>query len=445
MRVAIIGTGYVGLVSGACLADRGHDITCVDLDQTKVDRINRGESPIHEEGLDSLLLRNVGDRLRATTDLAGAVRQAELTILAVGTPFDGQRIDLGQIRTAAQQVGAALAGSDEPHVVLVKSTVVPGTTDDVVAPILVEQSGRQLGEGLGVGMNPEFLREGKAVEDFMNPDRIVIGAADPRAAAKVRELYAGFPDAAVVVVNSKTAEMIKYTSNALLATLISFSNEIANLCAALGGVDVTDVQKGLHLDRRLMPMMEGGERIRPGVVSYLEAGCGFGGSCFPKDVRALIAQGQDAGMPMGLLREVIHVNEQQPKQMVERLERHFDDLDGVRVTVLGLAFKPGTDDVRESPALAIVRELRTKGATVTAFDPVASGEADKALQDDAIRYCDSLREAIEQAQAVMLVTRWDEFDQLPSLINGRERPPVVVDGRRVLDPDAFAIYEGIGV
>jgi UDPglucose 6-dehydrogenase/GDP-mannose 6-dehydrogenase len=445
MKVAIIGTGYVGLVSGVCLAEKGHDVTCVDIDADKVVRINRGEAPIHEEGLDELLRRNVGARLRATTELTGAVQASELTMIAVGTPFDGARIDLTYIRTAARQIGEALAGSDEPHVVLVKSTVVPGTTDDVVAPILEEASGRKVGEGLGVGMNPEFLREGKAVEDFMNPDRIVIGATDPQAAARIRRLYQVFESTRILEVNCKTAEMIKYAANSLLATLISFSNEIGNMCAALGDVDVVQVQEGFHLDRRFMPVLENGERMRPGFVSYLEAGCGFGGSCFPKDVKALIARGEEAGSPMRLLEQVIRINADQPMQMVERLERHFPELDGVEVAVLGLAFKPGTDDVRESPALPIVRYLRERGAGVRAFDPVAAHEADRALGDPGIRYVDTLAEAVHGADAIMLITRWDQFDRLAGLINGRENPPLVIDGRRMLDPSAFTRYEGIGL
>lgn len=444
MRVAIVGTGYVGLVSGACLAEKGHDVTCVDIDVDKVDRINRGESPIHEEGLDELLARNVGSRLRATLDLREAVRHAELTLIAVGTPFDGDRIDLRYVREASGQIGEVLATFDEPHVVVVKSTVVAGTTDSVVIPILEETSGRRVGETLGVGMNPEFLREGKAVHDFMNPDRIIIGAADRRTAEVTRRLYEVFEGAPVLEVNSSTAEMIKYTANALLATMISFSNEIANLCATLDGVDVVDVQRGVHLDRRFTPITEGGERVRAGFLAYLEAGCGFGGSCFPKDVKALIARGQDAGVSMGLLGQVVDVNTVQWRQMVLRLERHFPRLEGVHVAVLGLAFKPDTDDVRESPALPIVRYLRKKGARVYAFDPVAGPEAHQTLQDPDVIYCGSLEDAVRDAQAVLLVTRWAHFERLAAVLEGRPDPPVVVDGRRVLDPLAFPRYEAIG-
>ena len=433
MKVAIIGTGYVGLVSGVCLAEKGHDVTCVDIDAAKVDRINRGDAPIHEDRLQELLQRNVGTRLRATLDLEAAVRAADLTMIAVGTPFDGGTIDLTYIRQAAGQIGRALASFTEPHVVVVKSTVVAGTTDNVVIPILEETSGRTLGvnddnevvllgETLGVGMNPEFLREGVAVHDFMNPDRIVIGAADPLTARVTRELYDVFEDAPVLEVNCTTAEMIKYTANALLATLISFSNEIANLCATLDGVDVVDVQDGVHLDRRFMPIAADGDRVRPGFISYLEAGCGFGGSCFPKDVKALVARGREAGQPMGLLGGVLEVNANQWMQMVQRLEAHYPDLEGVRVAVLGLAFKPETDDVRESPALPIVKYLRERSADVRAFDPVASREADRALGDLGVTYADSMEAAIRDADAVLLVTRWDQFQALPTLLNGRENP-----------------------
>ena len=303
MRISIIGTGYVGLVSGACFAEIGHDCVCVDLDPSKVERINRGETPIHENGLEPMLKRLVGKRLRATTDLRQAVLDSDITFIAVGTPFDGQRIDLTYIREAARQIGEALREKSSYHVVVVKSTVVPGTTDDVVRPVLEQASGKKAGADFGVGMNPEFLTEGVAVDDFMKPDRIVIGGIDERAIDALDRLYSVFRDVDVVRTDPGTAEMIKYTANSLLATLISFSNEIANLCAAQK-VDVADVMKGVHLDRRFSPILAGGERVTPGLIADPWPGAGFGGSCFPKDVRALIAHGTSGGANMQLLSSV---------------------------------------------------------------------------------------------------------------------------------------------
>lgn len=445
MKVAVVGTGYVGLVSGACLAERGHHVVCVDVDPRKVEAINRGVSPIHERGLEALLRRHIGTRLRASTDLARAIQETELSLIAVGTPFDGREIDLTQVKTVAAQIGAALRGRHGYHVVVVKSTVVPGTTDRVVRPLLEEASGRKAGVDFGVGMNPEFLTEGEAVSDFMDPDRIVLGGMDEASVATLEELYADFEGVERLRTNNVTAEMIKYTSNALLATMISFSNEVGNLCAALGGVDVVDVMRGVHASRYLTATLPDGRRVAPGIVSFLAAGCGFGGSCLPKDVKALIAHGEKAGTPMGLLRAVIEVNARQPERVLDLLHRHFPSLAGVPVAVLGLAFRPDTDDMRESPALPIIERLLAEGARVCAYDPAAMPEARRILGPDRIRLCPTLDDAVADAEAVVLVTRWDQFRDLPRLLQGRERPPLVVDGRRLLDRHALDRYEGIGL
>ena len=445
MKISIVGTGYVGLVSGACLAEKGHEVTCIDIDRAKVDMINSGRPPIHEKGLAEILKRHAGNRLNATTDLEGAVVGSDLSMIAVGTPYDGTRIDLKYIEAAARQIGQALARKATYHMVVVKSTVVPGTTDGVVLPILEKASGKKAGEDFGVGMNPEFLREGEAVADFMAPDRIVLGAIDEKSLAALESLYSVFPDTNIVRTGTRTAEMIKYAANALLATMISFSNEIGNLCSTVGGIDVVDVMQGIHLDKRLSPLGPGGNRVVPGFTTYLEAGCGFGGSCFPKDVKALISHGNNLGMPMALLDAVIRTNAAQPMQLIELLRKHYDAFRGLSVAVLGLAFKPGTDDMRESPAIPVIRTLLAEGAVVTAFDPVARKEAEKLFDGQPIRYCDALRDTIADADAVILITRWEEFRALPQLLNGRSPAPVVIDGRRMLDKKDFDRYEGIGL
>lgn len=445
MRVSVIGTGYVGLVSGVCLAAKGHEVVCVDLDQGKVDDINRGVSPIYEEGLTELLHAHIGTSLRATTDLLGAVTSTEVSLIAVGTPFDGSEIDLRQVEEAARQIGVALGRKRSYHAVVVKSTVVPGTTDQVVGPIIEETSGATVGLDFGLGMNPEFLREGKAIEDFMNPDRIVLGGVDERTLEVLEALYEPFEGVDVLRTNNKTAEMIKYTSNSLLATMISFSNEIANLCSDIEGVDVRDVLTGVHLDKRLSPILPSGQRIVPSFTTYLEAGCGFGGSCFPKDVQALVAHGRKNGRAMPLLGAVLSINEGQPAEMLSLLARHFESLDGVPLAVLGLAFKPGTDDMRESPAIPIVKHLLAEGATVRAYDPVASENAEKLFGNDRITYCGSMAEAVEGVEAILLLTRWDEFEGIPSLLDGRASQPLLVDGRRMIEKREVTRYEGIGL
>ncbi|WP_035984966.1 UDP-glucose dehydrogenase family protein [Leptolyngbya sp. KIOST-1] len=445
MKVSVVGTGYVGLVSGTCLAEKGHSVVCVDIDQAKVDQINQGIPPIYEAGLEDMLKANVGTRLKATTDLRTAVMESQISLIAVGTPFRGDEIDLTFIKTVARQIGEVLKDKAEYHVVVVKSTVVPGTTDEVVLSILEEASGKKAGADFGVGMNPEFLKEGEAIPDFMNPDRIVLGGIDERSLAALRELYNVFEGVDQLETNCKTAEMIKYTANSLLATMISFANEIGNLCSAIGGVDVTEVTKGVHLDKRLTPILPSGERIVPTFTTYIEAGCGFGGSCFPKDVKALNAYGAKKGLPMQLLNAVIDVNAVQYKQVMTRLYKHFPNLDAVRVAVLGLAFKPGTDDMRESPAIPIVQELLAGSAKVKAFDPVATHEAQKIFENQPIQYCNSLAETVQDVDVVLLLTRWADFKALPELLQGVANPPLVIDGRRMLEKGAFARYEGIGL
>ncbi len=445
MKVSVVGTGYVGLVSGTCLAEKGHQVTCVDIDQAKVDQINQGLPPIYEAGLEEMLKANVGTRLNATTDLRDAVMNSEISLIAVGTPFRGDEIDLTFIKTVARQIGEVLKDKDTYHVVVVKSTVVPGTTDEVVLTILEEASGKKAGADFGVGMNPEFLKEGEAIPDFMYPDRIVLGGIDEKSLSVLREMYAVFEGVDQLETNCKTAEMIKYTANSLLATMISFANEIGNLCAAIGGVDVTEVTKGVHLDKRLTPILPSGERIIPSFTTYIEAGCGFGGSCFPKDVKALNAYGAKKGLPMQLLNAVIDVNAVQYKQVMDRLSKHFPSLDAVRVAVLGLAFKPGTDDMRESPAIPIVQELLAGSAKVKAFDPVAMHEAQKLFENQPIQYCETLAETIADVDVVLLLTRWADFNALPDLLKDVANPPLVIDGRRMLDKTTVQRYEGIGL
>ncbi len=367
----------------------------------------------------------------------------ELSLIAVGTPFDGNEIDLKYIRLVAEQIGTVLKDKSDYHLVVVKSTVVPGTTDGVVLPILEQASGKKAGADFGVGMNPEFLKEGEAIVDFMYPDRIVLGGIDDRSIDVLGELYAVFDGVDKIRTNTKTAEMIKYTANSLLATLISFSNEIGNLCAAVG-VDVVEAMHGVHLDKRFTPILPTGERIIPGSISYLAAGCGFGGSCFPKDVKALISYGTKAGSPMKLLDSVIEVNLAQPQKVIDLLKKQIPNLKGVKVAVLGMAFKPGTDDIRESPALPVTETLLKEGASVKAFDPIARHEAEKVFGSQ-VEFFDDLRDAIADVSAILIMTRWHHFLQIPELIAPLEKPPLVIDGRRMLDRKSVAQYEGIGL
>ena len=444
MKVSVIGTGYVGIVTGVCFAEKGHQITCVDVDQAKVDSINNGVSPIFERGLGELLKKHAGGQLHATTNLVDAVLQTELSVIAVGTPFDGREIDLTYIKAVSKEIGRALKDKSDYHVVIVKSTVVPGTTDAVVRPILEEASGKIAGIDFGVGMNPEFLTEGEAVNDFLFPDRIVLGGMDKATIDQQARLYEGFPGVEVQRTNNTSAEMIKYTSNALLATLISFSNEMANLCAAVKDVDIVDVMRGVHVSRYLSIDLPDGKRVQPPIISFLAAGCGFGGSCFPKDVKALAAYGERHHAPMHVLDAVLKVNEQQPQKIIQLLKKHFTSLKGVRISILGLSFRPDTNDMRESPAIPIIRSLLQEGAGVKGYDPVATDEARKIFSVQELMLSGSLSEALEKVDAVVLVTRWDEFRAVPELLKNKNPQPVFVDGRRLLDKTTIERYEGIG-
>jgi UDPglucose 6-dehydrogenase/GDP-mannose 6-dehydrogenase len=443
MHLSIVGTGYVGLVTGACLAELGHRVTCVDIDPARVAALNAGRPPIHEPGLEELLQRHAGGRLAATTDTAAAVADSELTFIAVGTPFNGREMDLAAVLAAAGQVGAALRDKPDYHVVVVKSTVVPGTTETRVRPVLEAASGKRAGLDFGLGVNPEFLSEGQAVRDCLAPDRLVLGGVDARTLDVLTALYQPFPaDIPRLRTNPRTAEMIKYASNTLLATLISFTNELANLGAALGGMDTVEVMRGVHLSQYFRGRNEEG---LPPLTAFLRAGCGFGGSCLPKDLSALIAHGRQAGEPMLLLDAVRRVNEQQPARVLQLLRQHLPQVRGARVTVLGLAFKPDTGDVRESPAFPILRGLLAEGAVVTAHDPVAVAEARRVLGDERVTFCQELAPALQDAAAVIVVTPWPEYRAVPALLHGREPAPLFVDARRAFARDSVSRYAGIGL
>ncbi|HEY3274024.1 MAG TPA: UDP-glucose/GDP-mannose dehydrogenase family protein [Methanocella sp.] len=427
MRISIIGTGYVGTVTGTCFAHMGHEVTCVDVDPERVKKINAGVPPIYEEGLEELLRAHAGKNLKATLDYDAAIANTDISFICVPTPTDADgKIDLRFIREASRSIGQRLKAKKSYHVVVVKSTVVPGTTVGTATPLLEQESGKKAGVGFGMGMNPEFLREGKAVYDFQHPDRIVIGADDPRAAAVIRELYSGYT-CPVLVTDTKTAEMIKYVSNAFLATKISFSNEVGNICKRLG-IDTYQVMEGVGLDARISP-------------HFLRSGLGFGGSCFPKDVKALIGKASEVDYEPLLLKTVLKVNDRQPEIAIGILKKHVPDLKGKKIAVLGLAFKNDTDDIRESRAIPLIGMLLSEGADVTAYDPMAAGHMKKVYPN--IRYAAKAGDALDGADACLIATEWDEFGKL----NGefaRMKKRIIIDGRKVVDPRGKdIIYEGL--
>jgi UDPglucose 6-dehydrogenase len=413
MKISIVGGGYVGLVSAACFAELGHSVNLIEIDGEKVEAINSARPLIYERGLEELLKVHAGRSLVATASYKDLDR-SEITMICVGTPprRDGEA-DLSMVASASRSIGEELMDGKGQHVVAVKSTVPPGTTELLVRPAVLESSCRDP-EEIGFVMNPEFLREGLAVEDFMNPDRIVVGSYDKKSGDLFEPIYRGI-DAPTVRTGLAAAEMIKYASNAFLATKISFSNEIGNVCKRLG-IDVYQVMKGVGLDHRIGP-------------HFLNAGAGFGGSCLPKDVAALIHLAKRLGEDPVLLRSAMEVNEQQPYRMVELLERRLGDLRGKRIAVLGLAFKDDTDDARESRSIPVIRELMRKGAMVAAHDPKANQSMARIIPE--IQYCYSSSEALKDAEGCLVMTEWPQFGDLgPEFELMKNR--LIIEGRRIL-------------
>lgn len=428
-RIAVIGTGYVGLVTGTCFAELGNEVVCVDTDAAKVASLRKGEVPFYEPGLSDLVTRNASvGRLRFSENSAEAVQASEVIFIAVGTPMGGDgHADLSHVREVAKDIAGALNG---PKVVVNKSTV-PVETGDLVASIIKEH--RVTPHEVAVVSNPEFLREGSAINDFMMPDRIVIGISDGKSEAFMRDLYAPL-NATIIVTDVRTAEMIKYTANAFLATKISFINEIAHICDEVGA-DVTQVVVGAGTDKRIG-------------TAFMNAGLGFGGSCFPKDVLALIKIAHRYDITARILDSVLDVNRGQIHRVCRRIEQHLGNVNGRRIGLLGLAFKPNTDDVRESPAIALAQALIELGAKITAHDPVAIRTARNVL-GDTVTYVERSYEVTNDADAVVIATDWNEYKNLDlNIVRKLMSGKLFVDARNVHDAqkvrDAGLEYVGIG-
>jgi UDPglucose 6-dehydrogenase len=420
MHIAVIGTGYVGLVSGACFAEFGNYVTCVDSDKAKIEKIEAGEMPIYEPGLDALVAKNVrAGRLLFTTDITSAIEKSLVVMLAVGTPStsDGSA-DMSQVEAVALEIARSL---NAYKVIVTKSTVPVGAAG-YLRKIIDEN--KKTNCRFSIVANPEFLREGAAINDFMRPDRVVIGCTDEEAVEIMKDLYRPLYliETPFVITTPESAEMIKYASNTFLATKISFINEIANLCDLLGA-DVHDVARGMGMDKRI------GSK-------FLHAGPGFGGSCFPKDVRALAALARQAGYELRLANAVLEVNEQQPASAINRIRRALTDLDGKTVAVLGLSFKPETDDMREAPSLKIIGDLLGAGATVRAYDPAAMEPARQMLPG--VVFCEDEYDAARGSDALVVVTEWNQFrsldlDRLRSVMQGLN----IIDLRNIYEPDTI--------
>jgi len=417
VKVSVIGTGYVGLVTGATLADLGNQVVCLDILEEKITMLNSGKSPIYEPGLDELLKKGLKNKnLSGSTEIEQNVRNSDITFICVGTPSDKNgNIDLSYIKSASSAIGRSLRDKNEKHTVIVKSTVVPLTTEEVVMPNILKKSGWKR-ENLGIGMNPEFLREGSAINDAQNPDRIVIGFADEIARKTLNELYEPYK-CTKLECSPRTAELIKYASNSFLATKISFVNEIANM-SNIWGIDFQEVAEGMGLDSRISS-------------EFLRAGAGFGGSCFPKDVKALAAAAKNSKVESLMLKATLEVNDIQPKIIVKMAEDRLGVIKGKKIAILGLAFKPDTDDVRESRSEIVIRELMEKGANVVAHDPQGMDNFKEIID---VKMTPTPELATKKADCVIIMTEWDIYKNLDleSLLE-RMNGNVLIDGRRAIN------------
>ncbi len=434
MRITMVGTGYVGLVTGTCLANTGNDVTCLDIDQPKIDKLNAGVSPIYEPGLDDLIKRNRNaGRLHFTTDKAAAYQNAEAIFICVGTPSDEMgRADLKYVLAAAGDIGDAIEATPPPAVsgerrapiIIIKSTVPVGTNAKVKQAI-----GSRTKKTFRMASNPEFLKEGAAINDFNKPDRVVIGCEDKGTGDRLRDLYEPFVRQGnpIFVMDIPSAEMVKYAANAMLATKISFINEIANLCESYGA-DIDEVRRGMCSDKRI-----GNQFLYPGL--------GYGGSCFPKDVLAVVSMGNESTTPTELLTAVHSVNQRQRAAFMAKIEKHFNgQLKGKRFAVWGIAFKPGTDDIREAPSITLMSQLVEKGAKVVAYDSVAA-EACQRMMGDKIEYSPDPIVAVERADALIVCTDWDEFKHPDfDAIKKKMNQPVIFDGRNIYRVDTMREY-----
>jgi len=428
--ISFFGLGYVGLTTATCLASRGFKVICYDVDEAKVDAVNSGRAPFFEPKLDELLRRAVEEGyLKAVKDPKTAVLNSEVTFITVGTPSrDDGSIDLTYVKNASRMIGEALRLKSEWHLIVVKSTVLPTTTENVVGRIIEETSGRRCGEGFGLCMNPEFLREGNAVEDTFKPDRIIIGEVDKRSGDFLEEIYREFYGddlPPIIRTTPVNAELIKYANNSFLAMKVSFINMIANLCQKIPGADVEIVARGIGLDRRIGPL-------------FLKAGAGWGGSCFKKDLEALLDYAIKNCVELPLVEATLKVNRSQPYRVVELARELIGDFRGRRISVLGLAFKPGTDDMRDAVSIKIVRKLLEEGAKVVVYDPKAMDNAKRIFGGD-VKYANSVEECLKNSECAIIVTEWDEFRKLkPEDFIRLMRNPVVVDGRRIYDSNVYS-------
>ena len=426
-KISVIGTGYVGLTAGVGFSKKGNHVTCMDIDNDRINKIKSGEIPIYEPKIKNILKESINKNLfEATTNLDYAIKNSDISFICVPTPTkDNGEQDTSFVETISKRIGKCLKNKANYHVIVVKSTVIPGTTENIVIPNVVRFSRKKAGQDFGICMNPEFMREGSALDDFLEPDRIVIGEFDKRSGNDLYEIYNKF-NKPIIRTTIKTAEMIKYVSNSFLATKISFSNEIGNICKQFG-INFYEVIDGVSLDKRISP-------------HFLNAGVGFGGSCFPKDVKALVKEAENTGYNPKLLKSILNLNETQPYILINLLKRRLGgSLKGKEIAILGLSFKPNTDDIREAPSIKIVNKLIEDGANVRVYDPKAMDNFKRIFPN--VVYSHTPKGALDGAHACLIITEWKEFENLDERDFNLMQKKIIIEGRKVLDKNIN--FEGV--
>ena len=447
MNISIIGTGYVGLTTGLCLAEKGHTITCYDINKSLTSKLNKGIPSFFEPGLKKLLKKQIKNKKFQIKHLSANTHfNSKAIIITVGTPSKKKKIDLMQIKKISIYLGKYLKNEKNFISIIFKSTIPPGTTDNIIKNILEKYSNKKLGK-FGLGMNPEFLREGQDIEDFMNPDRIVIGYEDSKTKLILKEIYK-YWKCDKLFVNSRTAEMIKYANNSILALQISAMNELSNISSSIGQIDIDKVISGVHLDKRWNPFLKKKKRQKPEILNYLIPGCGFGGSCFPKDLEALISIAKQKKIKSNLFKEVLNVNKNQPYEIIKILKQHTSNLNNKKFMVLGLSFKQNTDDIRDSISVKIINLLKSYKVKIFAHDPVAIENAKKIIKNKKnVFFIKNWQKKIANVDILLLFTKWDEYKKLLIKNNSNKlKNKILFDARRMFKKKNFpkSIYLTVG-
>lgn len=442
MKISIIGLGYVGLVTGICFCEYGHKVICVEKNKKKISDLNKKKEIIFEPGLKNLLQKHLNKNFLVSNNLKRAILNTDISFITVGTPFKNGKFNTSYLKSVSKDIGLSLKYKKKYHVIVIKSTVLPGTTDKLIKNYIEKYSGKKLGKNFGLSMNPEFLREGEAINDFIKSDRIVIGSDAKKTQLLVKKVYKKFKNTPILMTNNKTAELIKYTSNSLLANLISFSNEISNIGDKIGDINFDQVLKGVSLDRRITTKINK-KLVIPGLVSYLEPGCGFGGSCFPKDVKSLSYLASKLKSDNSILKSILKTNENQIDKLYKIILKNTPSFKK-NILILGLAFKPNTDDIRESPSIKLIKKLlKNNKNMIEVYDPVALKNTKKIFKNRLI-YSNNLRKSVNNKDVIIVMTKWKVLKNLNNILQKKSNP-LIIDPRRFLNPKKYKKYLAFGI